>query len=201
MTILLMAAFEPELASLRPHLAGRAGLRWALTGMGLDRATAVARRELPGSSLVISTGCCGGLRMETPAGCLVIPGVVLLEEGTAARPAPAPDVAWRDAAREAARRLGLAVDEGPLLSAPLPLLGAAAKRACAERSGASAVDMETAAIAAVAAELALPYLAVRVVLDGVDDKVSLLAILRALPRLGDLPGRCLAELLRSAPPR
>jgi len=45
------------------------------------------------------------------------------------------------------------------------LLSVAAKRAAREQSGATAVDMEGAALAAVASRLKLPFASVRVVLD------------------------------------
>jgi adenosylhomocysteine nucleosidase len=192
MKVLVLAAFEAELTPLLRHLGGCAGVRSSLTGMGPELAAAAARREIPGSDLVVSTGCCGGLQPGLATGTLVIPDRVLLEGG-ASMPT---DPGWRDAARAGALRLGLPLEEGPLLTVVAPLLEPAAKRACAERTGACAVDMETAAVFTVAAELGVPHLAVRVVLDACDDEPDLPALLRRLAAASEGLGRCLAECLK-----
>jgi hypothetical protein len=61
------------------------------------------------------------------------------------------------------------VHHGDLLSVPAALESPAEKRAAAAATGAVAVDMESAAIAAVAERARVPFLALRVVVDGADD--------------------------------
>ena len=63
----------------------------------------------------------------------------------------------------------LAARVGDLLTVPTALESPAAKRAAAAATDAVAVDMESAAIAAVAARARVPFVALRVVVDGLDD--------------------------------
>lgn len=58
---------------------------------------------------------------------------------------------------------------GALASTALPVETVAAKRALAAETGASAVDMETAAIAAACARAAVPLLAIRAISDRADE--------------------------------
>jgi len=210
--LLILCALEAELAPLRPLLEGRPGIRLAVTGTGPRLASTAARRLVPASRMVVSLGCCGALRDGAGPGLLVIPRRVLREEG----PVADPDPGWVSSAVAAAQHLGFLVDEGPLLSVSAPLLDPASKHAQATRTGAIAVDMETAAIGAVAAELGRPYLCVRVVLDTVDESLpgassaealTLPALRARLQQVAVRPAQCLCELLdesrslRSAPPR
>lgn len=77
------------------------------------------------------------------------------------------DAAWH--ARLAVLAADVALDTGDLLTVPAALESPAAKCAAAAATGAVAVDMESAAIASAAARARLPFVAVRVVIDGRDD--------------------------------
>ncbi len=220
--VLVLAAMKQELGPLRGL--ERLGARLSTTGMGPARAAESARRLAPGARLLVSTGCCGALVDDLAPGALVIGDRVLAGGEDAPRSAPAPDPAWTAAATSAAARLGLAHRAGALVTVSRPLLDEASKRACGERAGGLAVDMETAAIAGVAGELGVPYLSVRVVLDGVSEQLpelldrsrggSLGALVRhpgqalevaaLVLRLRVITGalaRCLEETFRSGPPR
>lgn len=59
----------------------------------------------------------------------------------------------------------LTIRRGALWSAPEPIATRADKRSLAERSGAVAVDMEAAAVAAVAARAHVPFIAVKAICD------------------------------------
>ena len=93
--------------------------------------------------------------------------------------------------------------EAPLLSSPNPVTSIAMKARLYRDSGAAAVDMESAAVAAVAAEASVPFIALRVIVDpagrtippsalsglGPNGEQRPLAVLAALlGRPGDLPG-------------
>ena len=66
---------------------------------------------------------------------------------------------------------GIAYSTGAILTSHRVLANGAEKRRAKETTGAIAVDMESAAIAAEAAARGLPFLAIRAVLDEVDDEV------------------------------
>jgi hypothetical protein len=66
---------------------------------------------------------------------------------------------------------GIAYSTGTILTSHRVLATGAEKRRAKESTGAIAVDMETAAIAAEATVRGLPFLAIRAVLDEVDDEV------------------------------
>jgi adenosylhomocysteine nucleosidase len=77
------------------------------------------------------------------------------------------DPVWHSRLAVPAAELG--IHRGDLLSVAEPLESPAAKRAAAEATNAVAVDMESAGIAAAAARAGVPFVALRVVVDGVDD--------------------------------
>jgi adenosylhomocysteine nucleosidase len=158
-----VAALASECASLRLH-AARAGWLVVQSGPGAARAADAAGRALSsGAYALVSWGLAGGLDAALAPGTVVAPRRILRHDG-------------EPLAVDAALHLGLAAlaDEfafhhGDLLSVPAALESPADKRAAAAATRAVAVDMESAAIAAVAARARIPFLALRVVVDGADD--------------------------------
>jgi adenosylhomocysteine nucleosidase len=131
----------------------------AVTGMGLEAAAAGTARLIgAGTGALISFGMAGGIDPQLPAGCLFLPRTVSAPEGTQF----ACDPRWHEQLR---RALGEAVAEGPLATVRAPLTTAAAKAALRQVSGARAVDMESSAVAQLAQRHALPFVAVRVIID------------------------------------
>ena len=171
--VLVMAALKQEAAPLSRSLVGleEGGLRLVCSGVGLKRAEAAARKHLPGARLLISTGCCGGLVAGASNGLLVIPRELLTYDphtGQAAA-APPPDEQWAHLASTLCEKGGLHSTDRPLASVVKALTSPSSKEACHRRCGAVAVDMESAALARVAAELGVPHLVVRHVLDSVKE--------------------------------
>ncbi len=168
--VIVMAALKQEAVPLSRGLAGLEGqMKLVQCGVGLQRAEATCRRELPGVSLLISTGCCGGLVPGASNGLLIIPRKVLgLSNGETVE-LPPPDEQWCDLARNMAELQGLHCSDRPLISVAKALTSTAAKERCHQETGAVAVDMETAAMARVAGDLGVPHLVVRHVLDAVDE--------------------------------
>jgi len=113
-----------------------------------------------GVDALASWGMAAGLDPGLAAGALVIPDRVI---GSQAHEY-APDSLWR---RRVLDRLGEAVTMcgDPLADTPSILDTPEAKAAIFERTGAAAADMESAAVAQVAAEREVPLLVIRVVLD------------------------------------
>lgn len=161
-------------------------------GVGVARPPALAPPGVPSSvTALLSVGLCGGL---APAG---VPGTVVV--ATAIQDADggkAPcHAGWVALAGRAAAEAGIPVLGGPLLWSPRVLVSVEEKRAAAA-TGAVAVDMESGPLSRVAADRGLRFAAVRVVLDGPEERLP-----RSLPGLigpgGDVgTGGFLALFLR-----
>lgn len=184
-----LAPGRPRTAALR-ELGGGALL--AVSGMGQAAASTAAQALLDaGATALVSWGVAGGLDPELEAGMICLPRAVISREGARF----GTDLQWRElltAALPAPRR----VVDGTLLTVGRALDTAADKAAAFAETGAVAVDMESLAVARLAAERAVPFLAVRVI---VDTAVDLLPA--AVMVAGDAGrihlGRLLRELLRA----
>ena len=121
---------------------------------------AALRLMAQGASALVSFGLAGGLDPALPSGAVVLPATVLLDSEE-----------WRCdpalAARLGARALGAIYGGGQIVATR------AAKSALHARTGAIAVDLESAAVARVAARFGLPFAVLRAICDPAD---------RALPR-------------------
>jgi nucleoside phosphorylase len=135
------------------------------SGPGAERAAVAARAALEaGSAALLSWGFAGALVADIPSGTVVLPRSVVTDSGAALRC----DRDWQ-AALAAWLAKDFAVAERPLLSAADVLVTPAAKAAAARRSGACAVDMESAAIAMAAASAGARFAAIRVIVDAAGD--------------------------------
>jgi adenosylhomocysteine nucleosidase len=106
-----------------------------------------------------SLGLAGGLADDLGPGDLICPAVVLLDDGRQGQAlAPTAPLATIGAALQGA-------NSGPLLTVEAPLRTVQAKRNARERTGAVAVDMEAAGVAAAARDLEIPWLAIKAVAD------------------------------------
>jgi nucleoside phosphorylase len=184
--ILVFYAFAREAAAFRRRLTSRAalgidglrGFRGRLgpteiagvaTGLGIDLAAEAARRameSLAPAHLVLATGVAGALIENLQTGDLVLADR-LIRDGETIAVAPA-DLA-RFSSALAARRIKFAT--GPILTCAQILRDARAKRDAGARTGAFAVDMESAAVAAEAHRRGVPFVCLRAVLDTVDEKI------------------------------
>jgi len=163
-TIGFIAALAIECASLRRHRSRAAPWLVVQSGPGAARAADGARRAIDsGAGLLVSWGLAGGLDAAVAPGTVLLPRRVV-EQG--AEPLLA-DAAWH--ARLSALAGDLDLEQGDLLTVPAALESPAAKRAAAAATQAVAVDMESAAVAAIAARARVPFVALRVVVDGLDD--------------------------------
>ena len=138
-----------------------------VSGVGLAAATAAAHSLLDaGATALVSWGLAGGLDPELPAGTICLPTAVLSSAGASFVTAHH----WRAAvaAAIASRRR---VAEGKLLSTPHAIQDVAGKAAAFRDTGALAVDMESSAVAEVAAQRKVSFLAVRVIVDAAGDAV------------------------------
>jgi adenosylhomocysteine nucleosidase len=143
-----------------------------VSGVGLAAAACGARRLLAaGARALLSWGLAGGLDPALEAGALVLPLEVISPEGRVLRTS----ADWRErvdhaiAARQAASC-------GRLLTCREPLTSTTAKALAFQRTGAVAVDMESSAVAEVAAAERVPFLTVRAIVDTARDAVPEVAL-------------------------
>ncbi|MCZ7625749.1 MAG: hypothetical protein C3F12_05050 [Candidatus Methylomirabilota bacterium] len=161
------------------------------TGVGPDHAEAAARRLFEDTSIAaaLSLGVTAGLDPELRTGDLVVADRVILRRGSGQvlrrdpqqRPHRAGDSTLesvscdsglQDAAVTVIQRWNSRYCLGPILTVDRIVLTAEDKRRLAAESGATALDMESAAIAFAAAARSIPFLAVRGVLDTVDEDIT-----------------------------
>ncbi len=148
-----------ELASLGE------GSLLALSGMGRAAATASAQALVDaGVSALMTFGMAGGLDPLLETGSVVIPCEVLSDDG--ARYAACR--AWREQVAASLAPL-CTVTQGSLLTSTQAIETPADKAAAFHATGAAAVDMESAAVAQIAAQHDLPFIAVRVIVDSAAD--------------------------------
>jgi adenosylhomocysteine nucleosidase len=142
-----------------------AGSLLALSGIGRAAAAAAAQALVDaGVSALMTFGMAGGLDPALKPGSVVIPREVISPDGTryaACR-------AWREQVAAAVSALR-AVSEGNLLTSTQAIETPADKAAAFHTTGAAAVDMESAAVAEIAAKHNLPFIAVRVIVDTAAD--------------------------------
>jgi len=139
------------------------------TGAGCHAARAAAELAAAGAPALLSIGLAGGLAVELAAGAAVLASEVIASDGERF----ACDPAWR---RSLGAALGGRACEAPLAGADRPVAEPAAKRALAVQSGAVVVDTESHHVARVAVESGLRFAALRIVIDGVDDRVPQTAL-------------------------
>lgn len=130
-----------------------------LSGMGAQAArTAAEELHRHGVTALVSFGVAGALSPDLKPGDLVLPDAI---HAGAQLPV---DVAWRDRLQNLLPA-DITVQNGILANSDVPLTGTKAKLDLAQATGACAVDMESAAIAAVAAAVGIPFIAVRAIID------------------------------------
>lgn len=146
-----------------PFHAGSIGglpVAWCVAGVGRERAARATELLLDGHGprRIISAGFAGGLDDTLSRGSLVEPGAVRREADSARLPLAA---AGRSPARQ--RPMILTLDRIARTKAE--------KAALATATGAALVDMETFAVAAVAAAAGIPCHGLRVVSDAATDEL------------------------------
>lgn len=130
-----------------------------LSGMGAQAARAAAEGlHQHGVTALVSFGVAGALSADLKPGDLVLPDAI---HAGAQLPV---NVVWRDRLQKLLPA-DVTVVNGILADSTVPLTDEKAKRDLAQATGACAVDMESAAIAAVAVAADIPFIAVRAIID------------------------------------
>lgn len=140
-------------------------------GVGHRRAAEGARQLIRRFSpcALVSFGFAGGLITQLTRGTLVIgTGLVSDDSSTVVAEAHRHLIDQFQAAAEAE---GLSVRQGRVVTAKQIVADATSKAALQRKSGACAVDMETAGIVQAAREVGLPWVAVRAIVDCATDRL------------------------------
>jgi adenosylhomocysteine nucleosidase len=175
----VVAALAAEASALGPTMprAGAAPLsELALLGdgsllavSGIGRAAAAAAAAVlidAGASALMSFGMAGGLDPALKPGSVVLPCELISADGVRFLTCRS----WRERVAAAVSPLR-AVSEGNLLTSAQPIDTPADKAAAFRDTGAAAVDMESAAVAEIASNHTLPFIAVRVIVDTAADRL------------------------------
>lgn len=153
-------------------IANRSELKLIVSGMGSDRAEIAARSLVEeGVDFLISWGFAGGLDPVLGSGALIIPAALVTPEGQEHPASLHIDRPFLEAVATTVQVL-----DKPLVSVEKAVTTVEEKQMLFSKSGAVAVDMESAAIASVAQDTGINFAAVRAVLDGAN---------RSLPRFID----------------
>jgi adenosylhomocysteine nucleosidase len=194
-----LAAESRPLGAARHHGAAPTtladGTLLVVSGIGPVAAAEGARRLVrSGARALVSWGVAGGLDPELAPGTLVLPEAVISPEGRVFPTAHE----WRERVR-AALAVSHAVCGGRLLTCREPLRSTDAKARAFHETAAVAVDMESSAVAEVAASQRLLFLAVRAIVDTAADVVPRAALMAASPGSGNLRVGRLLTALAGAP--
>ena len=142
----------------------REGVTLGVSGVGPRRAGLASRKVLEkGATALLSWGSAGGLSPKLSPGSLILPRIIV----AANRSVYHADASWH---KDLCNRLRGQVEfhTGPLAESATVVQTSAAKAILFQQTGAIGVDMESAAVAAVAQEARVPFMAVRVVADSAD---------------------------------
>jgi adenosylhomocysteine nucleosidase len=144
----------------------------ACSGGSAERARSEAERLVAdGATGLVSFGLAGGLAVQLRPGDLLLPEMV-----RGAGPiSGSVDAVWRDRVHARLAAGGLEPKAGALVGSERIVPTAADKRALFEATGAEAVDMESHAVAAVAAAAGLPFLVIRALADAHDQVIPQVA--------------------------
>lgn len=166
-TFAVIVALGVERAALRALVDRDPPLGVIQSGPGPERAASAATAALAsGAGGLLSFGLAGALRAELEPGAVLLPRRVRSAAGDSFDADPE----WHAKLAAAVRALGLAPALDDLLSVPSAITRVADKVAAAA-NGAAAADMESAAIAAVAARAGARFVALRVVVDAAADEL------------------------------
>jgi adenosylhomocysteine nucleosidase len=168
----IVAALATEAHALTPPIRWRKtpgslfdGQLLRVSGIGSAAAADAARALVAaGATALASWGMAGGLDPTLRAGTIFLPSKVISADGSGYLTS----VAWRE-------RVGAAVasqrpvTHGHLLTSSVAIGAIAGKAAALRDTGALAVDMESVAIARIAAAHGLPFIAVRAIVDTAHD--------------------------------
>ena len=165
-----------------------------VSGMGRQRARQAAQQLIDaGADCLTLFGVAGALAPTLEPGALVVPEQALAEEEKYAVNATLPA-----SFRERLTATGIRIHAGSVLCVAHPVASVADKRALHARTGALAVDMESAGVLEAARDYGLPALLLRVIIDAAHIALPD-AVLRRVDVFGEVDATGLALRLAKSP--
>jgi adenosylhomocysteine nucleosidase len=184
----IVAAMGTEARSLVKHPIAKGkiirlpdGAMIQVSGIGPQKASSAAKALMEeGATALLSWGSAGGLNPKLSSGSLVLPKAIIRAD----RSIYPTDAQWHE---RLCNRLRGHIDlhEGPLAESSTPLNNHLQKEDFYRRTEAIAVDMESGAVAAVAQEADISFMAIRAISDPFDAMIST-SILNAIDEFGEL---------------
>jgi adenosylhomocysteine nucleosidase len=189
----IVVATTAEARSLTKHPLASGGALLQISGIGAKRAHLAARTLLEkGATSLLSWGTAGGLIPGLSPGSLVLPKNVIAADGSVY----SVDAPWHETLCTHLKGK-VKLHEDSLAESTTLVASPAEKATLSQQTGAIAVDMESAAVAAVAQKVPVPFLAIRAVADPVGMTLPQNA-LAALDEFGKLrPLRLLKALAKN----
>lgn len=140
------------------------------TGVGMAKAHESVEKLIETShpSLILSVGCAGATDPTLRTGDLVVPSVILSETPTDHF---APTKEWREKIEERLKAANISFQTGPLVT--VWNLAKKSDKEAWHAKGVKAVDMETAAMIAVALKKRVPFVSLRVIFDEMNDELPM----------------------------
>lgn len=161
-----------------------------LSGMGAQAArTAAEELCRQGATALVSFGVAGALDSNLKPGDLVLPDAIHADIQLSV------NIPWRNRLQQMLP-IDITAVNGILANSATPLTSERAKWDLAQATGACAVDMESGAIAKVAAAESIPFIAVRVIIDPVQFSPPQALLGAIYPDGGVNPMRLLTLLLK-----
>ncbi len=161
-----------------------------LSGMGAQAArTAAEGLQQHGAAALVSFGVAGALDSNLKPGDLILPDAIHASEQLPV------DRVWRNRLQDSLPA-DITVVNGILANSAVPLTSEKAKWDLAQVTEACAVDMESGAVAAVAAAARIPFIAVRAIIDPVQFSPPQALLGAVYPDGGVNPGRLMILLLK-----
>jgi adenosylhomocysteine nucleosidase len=189
----IVVATTVEARSLTKHPVVRDDALLQISGIGAKRAHLAARTLLEkGATSLLSWGSAGGLIPGLSPGSLVLPKNIIAVDGSVY---PV-DATWRESLY-AQLKEKVNLHEGLLAESIIVVTRPEEKVTLFQQTGAIAVDMESAAVAAEAQQAGVPFMAIRAVADPADITLPQSA-LTSLDEFGKLrPLRLLKALAKN----
>jgi adenosylhomocysteine nucleosidase len=189
---------EGNMVVFRQHVPENSTASVIQCGIGRDTLLGTAARQLKKPAIVGNIGVSGGLAPDLAPGTVILGDRILTSEknDTTYQDIYIPDGPLLDFLESVLRKNGLPYRRGSLLCTQQPLDSIADKAAAYQKTGALAVDMESAGAAEAARQALSPFFCIRIICDPAGRKVAKKLLAGVDSRGNSRPMRLINPLVR-----